>query len=73
MKVFEINIFVVRRDWEVIQADAIWDWYNIVNIASSMPKEARKEYGIYTEQEAYTMCGTYWPYTMEIIKKPIIL
>lgn len=73
MKTFTINIFVIKKNWEVIQADGIQDWYNLVQ-AYSVPKEDREKFEVYEETEAYHFKDkTFWPYTTEIITKEIEL
>ena len=68
MKTFTINIFVIKKDWEVIQADGIQDWYNLVQ-AYSVPEEDREKF----EEAYHSKDKTFWPYTTEIITKEIEL
>ena len=61
----KIKVFTVRKDWELIQADWIYDIYTTVQLYSISKEDKAKHCILLDDQEAKDLCGEFWPYTID--------
>lgn len=75
MKNIKINVLVVYKNWEAIEAVWIKDWYTDMQISNWIMEELIEKHWVHDMRggsEARNFCWIYWEYEIKIEEKEII-
>ena len=74
MKTLEVQVLVIYKNWEAIEAVWIDDWYTNIQIPNYLATELIEKHWMYDMrwwEDARCFCWIYWEYEIKIEEKEI--